>query len=175
MGSENQQSDFTFRVPDKSDGYEVYQLIDRCRPLDLNSSYAYFIISDFFRNTSVIVNRGDDNATVGFISGFIPPEKPDTIFIWQVAVDPSARGHGLAGRMLRHIVDRSHPQKLKFMETTIGPGNEASQALFNSFARKAGAEVNVSTYLSETDFGSDAHETEELYRIGPFEQSDVKA
>lgn len=109
-----------------------------------------------------------DGVVVGAISGYLIPERPDTLFIWQVAVGGAARGQGLALRMLDHIVDRSACRQVRFMETTITENNAASWALFRKFAVKRSAGLN-----SEVGFDRDVHfggqhETETLVRIGPF-------
>ena len=58
------------------------------------------------------------------------------------------------------------------METTITPDNAASNALFRSLADRWGAEMSVAGEFAAGEFPDD-HETEVLYRIGPF--SDARA
>merc|ERR1711964_4784 len=67
---------------------------------------------------------------VGFISGYIPPQQPETVFVWQVAVHEKGRGQGLAKRMLKEIVGRDACSNVTHLETTITEDNEASWALF---------------------------------------------
>lgn len=59
---------------------------------------------------------------------------------------------------------------MRFLETTITPDNEASWALFRSFARDFGAAVEESVLFSrERHFGG-SHDDEVLLRIGPLDQ-----
>ena len=54
------------------------------------------------------------------------------------------------------------------METTITEDNEASWALFRSFARDMGAELTYHEHFEkDTHFGG-KHDSEFLLRIGPF-------
>ena len=95
--SKQKQLDLRFRAPKSTDGAQVHQLIENCPPLDTNSMYCNLVQCTHFADTSVAVTLDDE--MVGFISGHLIPERPDTLFIWQVAVSKKARGQGLAGRM----------------------------------------------------------------------------
>lgn len=158
----------TLRAPVAEDGAAVYELIAQCPPLDTNSMYCNLLQCSHFSTTSVAAEL--DNELVGFISGYIQPQKPDTLFIWQVAVGEKARGQGLASRMLRDILDRSTCQHVNFIETTITPDNRASWALFESLANKLGAELNRSVMFDRQQHFAGQHETEMLVRIGPVQQ-----
>src|SRR5699024_11825128 len=88
--TKEQEGELGFCKPTKDDGAEVWELIKHTGVLDLNSSYSYLMWCEIFSETSIVVER--EGNTVGFISGFIHPDQPDTLFIWQVAVDASERG-----------------------------------------------------------------------------------
>lgn len=159
-------SDVLLRQPVSEDGAAVHQLISRCPPLDENSLYCNLLQASHFADTSVAAELNGELA--GFISGYLVPGRPDTLFIWQVAVAQEARGLGLAGRMLREILSRSGCAQVRYLETTITPDNEASWALFRSLARKLKAECNESVMFDrERHFGG-RHDSEMLLRIGPF-------
>jgi L-2,4-diaminobutyric acid acetyltransferase len=104
---------------------------------------------------------------VGFISGYCIPDRPDTLFVWQVAVEESARGEGLAGRMLMDLLQRRSCAQVDYIETTITPGNSASQALFRKLAGQLDAPVNIGPGFDRDKHFEGRHETEELWRIGP--------
>lgn len=153
------------RAPAAEDGAAVYELIAQCPPLDTNSMYCNLLQCTHFSATSVAAELNDD--IVGFISGYIQPDQPDTLFIWQVAVGEKARGQGLAGRMLKDILARTACDEVKFIETTITPDNRASWALFESLAKKLDAELNHSVMFDRQQHFAGQHETEMLVRIGP--------
>jgi len=92
-------NELSFRAPVANDGTAMHALVERCKPLDVNSQYCYLILCEHFPSTCVVVEEGSE--VVGFITAYIPPGKRDTLFIWQVAVDARLRGQGLAKKMLR--------------------------------------------------------------------------
>lgn len=159
-------SSFVFRTPSDDDGTAIWQLIKDTDVLDVNSPYQYLLWAKYFNETSVVVEA--DSRIVGFISGFIEPNATDTLFIWQVAVDASARGQGLATRMLQAILHRDACRNIRYLEATVTPSNEPSAALFKGLARKLDTECRVSTGFTEAQFPGGGHEAEELFRIGPF-------
>lgn len=129
--------------------------------LDENSSYAYALWAKEFAGQSVVAEV--DGKVVGFVTGFIRPSEPDTIFVWQVGVDADQRGKKLAARMLHAILDRLATDVVR-LRTTISPDNEASQKLFASVARDRGKTLHREDYLQAADLG-EGHEPEELYSI----------
>lgn len=82
----------------------------------------------------------------------------------------AGRGEGLATRMLFEIIGRQASSHVSYLDTTISPSNEASRALFRGFARRLGVPVEQRQLFGEHHFpqGGD-HESEVLFRIGPFE------
>lgn len=155
-----------FRKPTAEDGFPLNQLVENSPPLDPNSVYCNLLQCTHFSDTSVAVE--EDGKLVGFISGYVPPGKPDTYFLWQVVVDGSQRGRGLAKRMMHHIIDRPECAALTHLETTITPDNEASWALFRSFARDKGAELKHDIWFDKDKHFYGHHDSEALLRIGPF-------
>ena len=164
----NFQIELELRAPRASDGFAVSELIAHCPPLDTNSKYCNLLQCTHFSSTSVAAfKRGE---LVGFISGYINPENPECLFIWQVAVGEKARGLGLATRMLKHILARSYCRDVSYMETSITETNEGSWALFKGVARKFDAEINTTVMFDKEHHFQGHHDTESLVRIGPFAQ-----
>jgi L-2,4-diaminobutyric acid acetyltransferase len=153
-------------APVVADGPALYRITRDSGVLDVNSSYAYLLWCRDFAQTSVVARV--NGAAVGFVTGFLRPEAPDTVVVWQVAVDSSQRGAGIASTLLNHLLDRMLPRGVRYLETTITADNSASIRLFSALARDREAEL-VRTELFTADLFPDAHEGEDLYRIGPFE------
>jgi L-2,4-diaminobutyric acid acetyltransferase len=128
--------------------------------------YCNLLQCTHFSSTSVAAIQDDE--LVGFISGYVIPERENTLFIWQVAVNDKARGQGLAARMLKNILDRSLCKEVNYLETTITESNQASWALFKSLAKKLNSELNASVMFDCDRHFSGEHDTELLARIGPF-------
>jgi L-2,4-diaminobutyric acid acetyltransferase len=152
--------------PELADGMAVSRLVASCPPLDTNSEYCNFLQCGHFLNTSVAAKQ--DDRLIGFISGYLLPERPDTLFIWQVAVAQEARGNGLASKMLEHILARSNCTDVNYLETTITESNEASWALFKGMASKLSTQENSSIWLEKDEHFEGEHASESLVRIGPF-------
>ncbi|MEV5093223.1 diaminobutyrate acetyltransferase [Streptomyces griseoincarnatus] len=153
-------------VPRVEDGAGVWRIARGSGVLDVNSSYSYLLwFRDFARTSVVALQSGD--VPVGFVTGFRRPEQPDTLVVWQIAVDRGQRGHGTAGAMLDHLTARlAAGGTLRFVETTISAGNAASHRLFRSFARRHGAPLERDL-LFPAEFFPNVHDAEFLYRIGP--------
>lgn len=77
--------------PTKADGAALWRIARDSKKLDLNTPYAYLLWCHDFADTSVVAKV--DGTPVGFVIGY---RKQDVGFVWQVAVDASQRGKGLA-------------------------------------------------------------------------------
>lgn len=153
------------RKPTVDDGVAIWRLIAACPPLDQNSVYCNLLQCTDFADTCIVAQRDDE--AVGWISGYLPPAEPDALFIWQVAVHESARGVGLAGRMLHGLITRRSCRGVRHMKTTITPDNEGSFALFRSFATSVDAPFNESDGFDKQAHFKGLHDSERLITIGP--------
>ena len=151
------------RRPTPEDGAAIWALVRDCRPLDENSMYCNLIQCDHFADTCVVAELAGE--VVGWISGHIKPGAGDTLFIWQVAVSPRARGYGLGTRMLAEIMDREVCDDVTRMETTITRDNDASWALFRRFAKSRGGRLTDAPYFTAEDHFANSAKTEHLVTI----------
>jgi L-2,4-diaminobutyric acid acetyltransferase len=168
--AEPASSGVVLRTPRITDAARLWQIADESRILDVNSSYAYLLWCRDFAATSVVVES--EGRVVGFVTGYVRPEAPGTLFVWQVAVDADQRGRGLGVAMLDWLVSAvtapGHPAggAVEALETTVSPDNPASIAMFASLARRRGADM-VRSALFEPDIFPDSHAAEDLYHISP--------
>lgn len=151
--------------PDSDYGYQISELIKNSPPLDLNSTYLYFIQSHYFNKTCAIAVNEIDRV-IGFVSGFQDPRKKDTLFIWQVAISKDARGNGLASKLI-HFILQEHPY-MQFIETTITKDNTSSISLFNKISQELNTNIIEEPFLDKTKHFLNQHDSENLFRIGPF-------
>ncbi|WP_238701344.1 diaminobutyrate acetyltransferase [Mariprofundus erugo] len=157
----------SFRAPVAVDGPAMYALVERCPPLDLNSRYCYLILCDHFASTCVVAEQ--DREVLAFVTGYIPPDRRDTLFVWQVAVDHRLRGQGVAGKMLRSLLERRGLKRIRYVEATVNPSNDASRALFRALARESNCHFDESLLFDAALFGAGSHEQENLVRVGPLD------
>lgn len=153
------------------EGIDLWRIARDSETLDLNSSYAYVLYARDFAATCRIALVDDRPA--GYVLAYRRPSDPSCLFVWQVAVDESARGLGLAGRMLDDLIrDDAVTPPVRMLQTTITDDNAASQQLFRSFARRwDDAPMTVtplfeSIHLTPADGSETVHAPERLYEIG---------
>ncbi|WP_093478704.1 MULTISPECIES: diaminobutyrate acetyltransferase [unclassified Streptomyces] len=164
-------ADLLIDRPAMTDGATLWRLAQDSKTLDLNSSYSYLLWCRDFAGTSAVA-RGADGEPVGFITGYVRPDRPRTLLVWQVAVDSAYRGHGIAAALLDGLTARLTAELgITEVETTITPGNTASERLFTSFAARHGAQVDREVLFGADLFPDGPHDPEVLYRIGPLTDS----
>lgn len=178
----------------RADARALHALIYACPPLDVNSLYAYALLALHHGSTCFVAVR--DGQLCGAVTGYIRPDHPDTYFLWQIAIAPNQQGTGLGSALLDHVARYVLQQNnLHFLETTISPGNMASQRLFRRFAQRHQVECQQHPLFSADDMqpiampahtvdlskahssahhgiegqGAEAHEAEDLYRIGAWQ------
>lgn len=156
--------------PRVADGAALWRIARDSETLDVNSSYSYLLWCRDFAGTSVVA-RGHDDEPVGFITGYLRPDRPRTLLVWQVAVDRRHRGKGLAAALLDGLTAQVSAERgLIGLETTITPGNTASERLFTSFAKRHSVPLEREVLFPAGVFPKGAeHDPEVLYRMGPFD------
>lgn len=154
------------RHPKIPDGLAIWRLVGEAGTLDLNSTYAYLMVCRDFSDTCIVAEQ--NGRIRGFVTGYRPPPKPDTVFVWQVGVASAARGQGLASRVLDALLRSDACSGVRFLETNVTPSNRASRALFGALARRLGAPIEELEGFESSLFPDPSHEPERLLRIGPF-------
>jgi L-2,4-diaminobutyric acid acetyltransferase len=161
------QADLQIERPAPADGAALWRMARDSNVLDLNSSYSYLLWCRDFAATSAVA-RDERGEPVGFVTGYVRPDRPDTLLVWQVAVDAAHRGRGLAAALLDGLVARTAAERgVTTVETTITPGNTASERLFTSFAERHGARLEREVLFEKGQFPDGPHDPEVLYRISP--------
>ncbi|WP_428928927.1 diaminobutyrate acetyltransferase [Marinibacterium sp. SX1] len=150
------------RKPDATDGAGIWELVRSCKPLDENSMYCNLVQADHFRDTCVVAEKDGD--IVGWISGHMIPAQ-DALFVWQVAVSPAARGMGLGKKMLLELTNRDACEDARALKTTITRDNDASWALFRSFATDIGGELDDEPHFEREAHFDGQHATEHMVTI----------
>lgn len=179
------RSEFTRSIridaPRVEDGAAIWRIARDSEVLDLNSSYSYLLWCRDFAATSVVARDtasgadeasdgtpGTAGAPIGFVTGYVRPERPEALVVWQVAVDRAHRGKGLAGTLLDALTRRvTEEQGITSVETTVTPDNTASDRLFHAYSERHGATLEREVLFDGNLFPEGGHQPEVLYRIGP--------
>ncbi|MHC0053569.1 diaminobutyrate acetyltransferase [Actibacterium sp. D379-3] len=159
----------TLRRPTGGDGAAVWALVKSCKPLDENSMYCNLLQCDHFADTCVLAER--DGEVVGWISGYTRPDDAETLFVWQVAVSPAARGCGLGRRMLLALLNRPACAGVTRLQTTITTDNAASWALFSRLADGIGGALDSAAHFTREGHFDGHHATEHMVTISFAEQA----
>ncbi|CAN5874591.1 diaminobutyrate acetyltransferase [soil metagenome] len=155
----------------------MWHLASRSPGLDLNSAYTYLILCRHFSRTCLVAQAPQGLA--GFVTGYLLPDRTDTLFLWQIAVAPTHRRTGLGRRLIGSLLADLVPLGIRYLHATVTPGNDASLALFSSVARDNGVECLQSPFFSAEMFPaeddpSSPHQPELLLQLGPFGRSGTK-
>lgn len=153
----------------RSDGPLIWELTKRSPGLDLNSPYCYLLLCSHFSDTCLVAES--DGALAGFVTAYVPPGRPDTIFVWQIAVAEDFRRAGLGRRLVDGLLDRLAGE-VAFLEATVTPSNEGSRSLFRAVARSRAAPMTESPFFEPEMFPTGdgdppGHEPELLLHVGP--------
>ncbi len=163
----------SLRKPCAEDGAAVWDLIKACKPLDENSMYCNLVQCEHFGDTCVVGEM--DGEIVGWVSGYVRPDDPETLFVWQVAVSEKARGTGLGSLMLTELMSRESCAEVNRLQTTITRDNAASWALFRKFSDIADGTLSSEPYFSKSEHFKDMHDTEHMVTITMSESAKVAA
>ena len=153
-----------FRKPKAEDAAAVSALIVSCPPLDQNSLYCTLLQCTDFAHSCIIAEQ--NGKTIGWISGYRLPGDPMTLFIWQVAVHPDARGSGLAVEMAINLIARQNG-RVRRVRTTVTKSNESSRRMFSKLSKKIGSGLTVEARFDGQDHFQGKHESEDLITIRP--------
>ncbi|MDW3215956.1 MAG: diaminobutyrate acetyltransferase [Ilumatobacteraceae bacterium] len=161
---DNDPVHITVRPPTRDDAADMWRLAETS--VDSNSPYSYLMLVEYLAGTCAVA-VDDDGALAGFVTGFRVPDDPSTLFIWQIAVSPDRRGLGIGAQLLDGLAGRLAAPRLRYLEASVTPGNDASAALFRSFAESRRTECVEEELFDAADFPGE-HDPEVRYRIGPF-------
>ena len=157
--------------PENKHAKLIYQLVKESKVLDVNSEYLYLLQTTHFKKSCAIAVLNKE--VVGFASGYLLPENPNILFIWQVAVSEKLRGQDLAKKMILSILKREENRKINYIRTTVSPSNNSSLRVFEKIARKLSSNLKSKLFFEKSDF-INQHEDEVLYEIGPFKIKEKK-
>lgn len=156
----------SFRTACEADAATIRALAAGTGILEANSCYCYLLLCRDFADTCVVAQRDDE--ILSFVTAYRPPQRQDTIFVWQIGVAEQSRRQGLAKRMLRALLSLPACREVHFLEATVTPSNIPSRKLFEAFASESGIAHQYQRGFTKEMFGRGDHEEEQLLRMGPW-------
>jgi len=131
--------------------------------------YCNLLQCSHFAETAIVAEEA--GVLVGSVTGYRLPKSRSTLFVWQVAVHPDARGGGLGWRMLSALLERPVLQDIETVETTITDDNLASWNTFRKLAKHFQATCETSTGFDCQSHFDGRHCSEILLKIGPLKRT----
>lgn len=159
------------RKPRAEDGEKIYKLVKEGGILDVNSEYAYQLLSEHFYNSCAVAE--DCGEFAGFVFAYILPAKPNVLFVWQIAVAEKHRKKGIALAMMKDILAREACKSIDYIQAHITPSNHASRAFFTFLAKELKANHRERAGFSAKLFDY-RHEEERLFTIGKIPSQEPK-
>jgi L-2,4-diaminobutyric acid acetyltransferase len=160
------QTSIVFRKPTDEDAPGVWGLVRDCPPLDCNSRYCNLLQCTDFADTCILAaHAADGERPLGWVSGYRPPNDRSTLFIWQVAVHPDARGISLGKRMILALLRRRECQGVRSLKTTVTADNKASRGMFRSLAKMLRAPISERRHFDKQRHFDGRQDTEHLITI----------
>ncbi|MCM3556838.1 diaminobutyrate acetyltransferase [Janibacter melonis] len=158
-------TDVRYRKPKVGDASTIFELVKHTPALDLNSWYYYAIFFRDFSDTSMVAEVNGEVA--GFVTGYLRPQRPDTLFLWQTATTLTHGVTNLGLHLIAELVDAVQQRTpLAYVEATIDPNNRAISMQFRMLARLLKTDKSEELAFSADHFSELEHD-EQLIRIGP--------
>lgn len=150
----------TLRPAREHDAAAVTALAASCPPLDGYQLHQYSIFLRHFGDWCWVSDRdneGETHALAGYVVAMPTTTSPDTVFLWEIAVDPALRGEGLAQQLVAQVETRAREGGFARVELTVDPTNAPSLRLFERLAyrnvsRREGAVLEVAGQPAARDY-----------------------
>ncbi len=151
----------TLRPCISSDVEAVVRFVESCPPLDLHSSFTYWVILEYWGEMCFVAS--DNERMVGYVSAIGSGRDNRTFYIWQIGVSSDFRSVGLAQRLISAVVDAARRRGYREMQVSIAPDNDLSLRAFQRFALSLGNPLKRCGEVSLEDGGSPVRE--DLYAL----------
>lgn len=119
-------------------------------------------------NTTRVVHH--EGEVAAFISGYIRPDAPDTLMIWQQVISPAFRGTGLGIELLQAVADPLiRNSAIQFVEATVSAVPSPPARTLEKLGASHGAPLNSTELFPSSMFPDPEHDPEILVRVGPID------
>lgn len=116
------------RTVNQNDYCLLRKLAEKCPPLDIHTPYTYWVIANFFGDTSFILSI--DDVPIGFISCV---NNKDSLLIWQIGVCQPYQRRGYATKLLDIAIQKTASLRINDIYFSITEENSTSKKLFSNY------------------------------------------
>ncbi|MCE8027711.1 diaminobutyrate acetyltransferase [Halomonas daqingensis] len=157
-------SQYVFKQPTIHDAKDMYHLACETTQLDRYPEYFYLLWCRDFQETSLIAKKDGD--LIGFVIGYIRPDFPSTLLIWQQATQKSVINRGLGVRLLNDLICRCKDRGVDFVEATIDPCNYTAERTLLGISKMHRTSMEKAVIFEQKHFSVE-HHAEMLVKVGP--------
>jgi len=147
----------------ETDVDEIRKFVKHSKPLDLHTAFTYWTLFKYFGDTCFVLEK--KGRIIGFISGLLSSNQPNTLYLWQIGIDPDYRGNRYAEILLKRVVEAARAKDCKGLQITIAPENRSSYRLFSRFALEQGLAMDKTGAIDIFDSLTKEKTIENLYEI----------
>jgi L-2,4-diaminobutyric acid acetyltransferase len=119
-----------------SDVERVVRFVGECPPLDLHSSFTYWVTFEYWGEMCFVASRSEQ--IVGYVSAIGSGRDDNVFYLWQIGVSGEFRSMGVSQRLLVAVVDVARGRGYRKMQVSIASGNDPSLRTFQRFALSVG-------------------------------------
>ena len=138
-------------------------LARRCPPLDVHTSYTYWVLAEYAGKSSFILRDTDSDENIGFITSAVID---GCGFIWQIGILPKHRGFGYSKLLIEAASEYLLEHVDGGIQVTIADDNKASFCAFASFCAEHGYTMEKTGVSVVSVDGVEHRET--IYAIAAF-------
>lgn len=147
----------------ETDVDKIRKFVKRSKPLDLHTVFTYWTLFKYFGDTCFVLEK--EGRIIGFISSLLSSNQPDTLYLWQIGIDPDYRGNRYAEILLKRVVEAARAKDCKGLQVTIAHENRSSYRLFSRFALEQGLTMDKTGAVDIFDSLTKEKTVEDLYEI----------
>jgi L-2,4-diaminobutyric acid acetyltransferase len=119
-----------------SDIERVVRFVEGCPPLDLHSSFTYWVTFEYWGEMCFVASKSKQ--IVGYASAIGSGRDDNVFYLWQIGVSSEFRSMGVSQRLLAAVVDVARERGYRRMQVSIASGNDPSLQAFQRFALSVG-------------------------------------
>ena len=138
-------------------------LIDICKPLDLHTPFTYWILSEYFNNTCLVLE--DEETIFGYTGGMKSSSKEGVFYLWQIGLLPNYRGKGYFGLLLDRVIEEAKKTGCHSLEFSVLSNNYQSINAFSNYAKEKGLPMEKRDSLDFYDKLADEECKEDIYTL----------